>query len=176
MTIQTKRLLRDLPPLCWMRNSVRRRIGRIGPGLWLTNVIVQRLLRVNGHLPWMVHYTSTVGRFIEIGRNVEKSFAVSGGCYFQTINGITIGDDTIFAPGVKVISANHCPGNLSTWEKTGRVVIGKNCWLGAGAIILPGVTLGDNAIVGAGAVVTKSVDANTCVVGNPARVLRRSEA
>ena len=46
-------------------------------------------------------------------------------------------------------------------------------WLGAGAILMPGVTVGDNSIVGAGAVVTKDVEANTIVVGNPARVLRR---
>ena len=52
------------------------------------------------------------------------------------------------------------------------MVIGRNCWIGAGAIILPGVTVGDNTVVGAGSVVTKDIPANVVAVGNPCRVLR----
>lgn len=55
------------------------------------------------------------------------------------------------------------------------VVIKKNAWIGAGVTILPGVTIGENAIVGAAAVVTKDVPANTIVVGNPARIVRKVE-
>jgi galactoside O-acetyltransferase len=58
-------------------------------------------------------------------------------------------------------------------QRNKQIHIGKNVWLGAGAIILPGVTIGDNSIVGAGSVVTKDVPANVIVVGNPARVLRQ---
>ena len=52
------------------------------------------------------------------------------------------------------------------------VHIGKNCWIGAGAVILPGVNIGDNSVIGAGSVVTKDIPANTVAVGNPCRVLR----
>lgn len=53
------------------------------------------------------------------------------------------------------------------------VHIGKRAWIGAGATILPGVTIGDNAVVGAGSVVTKDVEPDTIVAGNPARLIRR---
>ena len=53
------------------------------------------------------------------------------------------------------------------------VVLKRNCWIGAGATILPGVTVGENAIVGAGSVVTKDVEPNTAVAGNPARLIKR---
>ena len=52
------------------------------------------------------------------------------------------------------------------------VRIGRNCWLGAGVIVLPGVTIGDNTVVGAGSVVTKDLPSNVLAVGTPARVLR----
>lgn len=52
------------------------------------------------------------------------------------------------------------------------VYIGRNVWLGAGVIILPGVIVGDNAVIGAGSVVTKDIPANVVAVGNPARVIR----
>jgi acetyltransferase-like isoleucine patch superfamily enzyme len=122
-----------------------------------------------------VHFTSRVvpGRGIEIGRDVWKSFALSGGCYVQGVNGIQIGDGTLFAPGVKIISANHDPRQLHRWIEAPPIRIGKRCWIGANAVILPGVQLGDDVKVGAGAVVTRSVPSGLTVVGNPARPLAR---
>ena len=93
--------------------------------------------------------------------------------YPQGINGIEIGDDTIFAPGVKIISANHSISNLDSHEKAPPVKIGKNCWLGANAVILPGVVLGDNVTVGAGSVVTKSFESNVILGGVPAKVIKK---
>jgi len=61
-------------------------------------------------------------------------------------------------------------------QRNKPIHIGRNVWLGGGAIILPGVTVGDNSIVGAGSVVTKDVEPNTIVVGNPVRVLRKITA
>lgn len=140
----------------------------------LVNFIFQRILRINGRVPWSVHYTSIVEgpQNLRIGRSVAKSFAVSGHCYIQGFNGIEIGDHTIFAPGVKIISTNHDEvTHASTQEPPIR--IGNHCWLGANSIILPGVTLGDNVIVGAGAVVTKSFPCNVTIAGVPARVVRQ---
>ncbi|MBQ9783653.1 MAG: sugar O-acetyltransferase [Clostridia bacterium] len=88
---------------------------------------------------------------------------------------IFVGDCTMFAPNVTVATAAH-PILPALREKgfqyNAPVHIGKNCWIGAGALILPGVRIGDNTVIGAGSVVTKDIPANVVAVGNPCRVLR----
>lgn len=107
---------------------------------------------------------------IKLGLNVNRSFLVSGGCYYQGINGIFIDDNTIIGPGVKIISANHSVSNIHSHSENSAIHIGKNCWLGSNVIILPGVVLGDNTIVAAGAVVSKSCKkGNTILKGVPAK-------
>ena len=101
----------------------------------------------------------------------SKSFAVSGGCYIQGMNGVFIDDDVIIAPSVTIISANHNPTDISKWIETEPVRIGKRCWIGANAVILPGVQLGDGVIVGAGAVVTKSFPSGAVIGGVPAKII-----
>jgi acetyltransferase-like isoleucine patch superfamily enzyme len=101
------------------------------------------------------------------------SFAISGGCYFQALNGIKLGKNFLFAPGVKLISANHDFSNHNHSIKENPIIIGDNVWLGANVIILPGVELGNNCIVGAGSVVTKSFKKDNLVIaGNPARIIK----
>ncbi|MFQ5600058.1 MAG: acyltransferase [Candidatus Krumholzibacteriia bacterium] len=144
----------------------------VKPQLRCVNFVFQRLFRINGDTPFSVHYTSTVmlPKRLKIGRNVQKSFAVSGNCYIQALNGIEIGDGTIFAPGVKIISTNHDKVTHAS-TKEPPLKIGKHCWLGANAVVLPGVVLGDNVIVGAGAVVTRSFPSDVIIGGIPARVI-----
>lgn len=88
---------------------------------------------------------------------------------------IYVGDYTMFGPNVTVATAGH-PILPDLREKIYQynfpVTIGRNCWIGAGAVILPGVTVGDNTVIGAGSVVTKDIPANVVAVGNPCRVLR----
>ena len=141
------------------------------PALYAVNFLFQRIIRINADVPWPVHYTSTVrnAKLIKIGRNVDKSFALSGGCYFQGWNGIEIGHDTIFGPGVKIISANHSMADMDKLTLSPPITIGRGCWLGANSVLLPSVRLGDNVIVGAGAVVTKNFPSSTVVGGVPAR-------
>lgn len=141
----------------------------VPPGLWMINKFYQSVLDINNDIPWMVHFTSKVVGDIEIGENVWKSFALSGGCYIQAANGLYIGDNTIFAAGVRIISANHKLNDFNIFERSQPIIVGNNCWIGANAVILPGVHLGDNVIVAAGAVVTKSFPSNTIVGGIPAK-------
>lgn len=88
---------------------------------------------------------------------------------------IYIGDDTMIGPNVTLATAGH--PILPELRRRGLqynapIHIGRNCWLGAGVIVLPGVTIGDNTVIGAGSVVTKDIPANVVAVGNPCRVLR----
>lgn len=88
---------------------------------------------------------------------------------------IYVGDYTMFGPNVTIASAGH-PILPELREKQYQynfpVHIGRNCWIGAGVIIVPGVTIGDNTVIGAGAVVTRDIPDNVVAVGNPCRVLR----
>jgi acetyltransferase-like isoleucine patch superfamily enzyme len=140
--------------------------------LWLLNAFCQRVLRINSQIPWNVHFTSCVKGKLKIGDKVAPFFAISGGCYIQGINGIEIGDETLIAPGVKIISANHDLDNLACAEEAPPIRIGKRVWIGADAIILPGIQIGDDAVIGAGSIVTKNVPAGAVVAGNPARLIR----
>jgi acetyltransferase-like isoleucine patch superfamily enzyme len=166
---------RYLPWLWPIRLLNKFRKDNISTGLLLMNFLHQKFFDINNSIPWSVHYTSTVQGKITIGKNVWRSFASSGGCYIQAANGIEIGDDTIFAPGIKIISSNHNPEDMGNWIVVEPVRIGKNCWIGANAVILPGVQLGDNVIVGAGSIVTKSFPSGSVIAGNPARILEGSK-
>ena len=88
---------------------------------------------------------------------------------------IYVGDTTMFGPNVTIATAGHpiCPELRERGLQYNMPVrIGRNCWLGAGVIVMPGVTIGDNVVIGAGSVVTKDLPSNVVAVGNPCRVLR----
>lgn len=111
------------------------------------------------------------GAHIHFGKNVYANFNLT--CVDDTH--IYVGDCTMFGPNVTIATAGH-PILPELREKAYQynmpVHIGKNCWIGAGAIILPGVAIGDNVVIGAGGVVTKDLPSNVIAIGNPCRVLR----
>lgn len=111
------------------------------------------------------------GGHVHFGNNVYANFNLT----LVDDTHIYVGDGTMFAPNVVVSSASH-PILPSLREKAYQynlpVHIGKNCWLGAGVIVLPGVTIGDNTVVGAGSVVTKDLPANVVAYGTPCKVVR----
>lgn len=111
------------------------------------------------------------GKHVHFGKNVYANFNLA----MVDDGHIYVGDYTMFAPGVIVATAGHpiLPELRETvYQYNMPVHIGKNCWIGAGAIILPGVTIGDQVVVGAGSVVTKDLPSNVVAVGNPCRVVR----
>lgn len=88
---------------------------------------------------------------------------------------IYVGDKVMFGPNVTVATAGHpIEPHLRDLQMQYNIPvhIGRNVWVGANSVILPGVTIGDNTVIGAGSVVTKDIPANVVAVGNPCRVLR----
>jgi len=134
---------------------------------------VQKILGFNKSAYWPMHFSSTlVGGWRNVYSGIEVSPGLSPGCYIQAMGKIYIGDYTQVAANVGLISSNH-ELNDNRKHTIGYIRIGKYCWIGMGAIILPKVTLGDYTIVGAGAVVTKSFPEGYCVIaGNPARKIK----
>lgn len=111
------------------------------------------------------------GRHVHFGRNIYANFNLT----LVDDTHIYVGDNTMFGPNVVVATAGHplLPElREQGYQYNAPVHIGRNCWIGAGAILLPGVTVGDNAVIGAGSIVTKDVPASVLAVGNPCRVLR----
>lgn len=112
------------------------------------------------------------GKHVHFGRNVYANFNLT--CVDDTH--IYIGDYTMIGPNVTIATAGHpiLPElREQGYQYNAPVHIGKNCWIGAGAIILPGITVGDNVVIGAGSVVTKNLPSNVVAVGNPCRILRQ---
>ncbi len=111
------------------------------------------------------------GRHVHFGKNVYANFGLT----LVDDTHIYVGDFTMLGPNVVLATAGHpvCPElREQAYQYNLPVTVGRNCWLGAGVIVLPGVTIGDNTVIGAGSVVTRDVPANVVAAGNPCRVLR----
>lgn len=129
----------------------------------ITQSVIDESVHIN--LP----FYSDFGRHIRIGKNVF----INTGALFVDLGGITIEDNVLIAPQVKILTVNHPEDpKLRRGVILKPVRIRRNAWIGAGATILPGVTVGENAIVAAGAVVSKDVQPNTTVGGIPAKILK----
>lgn len=112
--------------------------------------------------------------YINLAENIHIGNNVSINAYFKCMSAgnIYIDDDAQIAMNVSIITNNH-----DFYDRPVLTIkdvhIKKNAWIGAGSIILPGITIGENAIVGAGSVVTHDVEANTMVAGNPAKLIKK---
>ncbi len=137
----------------------------------------KHLLRINSNVPWPVHFTSRVAQPQRVKRGRGTYPGDMPGCYIQAHNGIEIGDYTLIAPNVGIISANHDPADLDRHLPAEPIRIGSHCWIGMNTVILPGVQLGDRTIVAAGSVVARSFPEGHCTIaGNPARMVKRVES
>ena len=112
------------------------------------------------------------GAHVHFGENIYANFNLT----LVDDTHIYVGDNTMFGPNVTLATAGH-PVLPELREKGYQfnipIHIGKNCWIGAGSVILPGVTVGDGSVIGAGSVVTKDIPSGVVAVGNPCRVLRK---
>ena len=111
------------------------------------------------------------GKNVHFGKGVYANFNLT----LVDDTHIYVGDFTMFGPNVTVATAGHpiLPElREQVYQYNFPVHIGRNCWIGAGAVIVPGVSIGDNTVIGAGSIVTKDIPSDVVAVGNPCRVLR----
>ena len=111
------------------------------------------------------------GIHTKIGKNVF----INMNCTILDCAYVNIGDNTFIAPDVKIYTPTHPvdPEKRNTGiELALPIFIGKNCWIGGGTIILPGVTIGEGTTIGAGSVVTKDIPANCVAAGNPCKIIK----
>lgn len=146
------------------------------------DAILDQLLGGRGRNLWITPpFFADYGENIFFGDNCE----VNMNCTFLDDNRIVIGDNALIAPNVQIYTAFH-PTNAKERfgdprpdgsfafckTRTAPVIIGRNVWIGGGAILLPGVTIGDNVVIGAGSVVTHDIPSDSVALGSPCRVIR----
>lgn len=142
-----------MPPI--IRNlGFRIMLGRCGSRVFFDYDIYVKF-------PWLVE----MGDDVSINRGAQFFPAFHGN------NRITLGSDVYLAPNVCFFASGHDVDDLSKLVG-GDIVVGDRVWIGANAIILPGVTIGSGCVIGAGSVVTKDIPPNSVAVGNPARVIK----
>jgi acetyltransferase-like isoleucine patch superfamily enzyme len=145
----------------------------VGINFYIADFFFRKILRQNAATSWAVHYTSTLHFPQNISRGINVYPGDSPGNYIEASNGVFIGDYTNIGPNVGIVSANHNLTDNSKHDKAPPIKIGKFCWIGMNAVVLPGVELGDFTIVGAGTVVSKSFTEGYCVLGGtPAQIIR----
>ena len=111
------------------------------------------------------------GHHCHFGKNVYANYNLTA----VDDTHIYVGDNTMIAPNVILASAAHPldpEERRKGYQYNKPVHIGKNCWLGAGVIVVPGVSIGDDTVIGAGSVVTKDIPSGLVAVGNPCRVIK----
>ncbi len=147
----------DTPEGLWEReNLLREACGTYGEGLYIVPPL----------------YANWGLKNVHFGTNVVLNFNVQ----FVDDADIFIGSDTMIGPGCQLITAAHPVSPVlrrSKLQYNKPVRLGKNVWLGANVIVLPGVTIGDNSVIGAGSVVTHDIPDNVVAYGSPARVIRQ---
>lgn len=116
-------------------------------------------------------HANWAGKHVFMGNNVYANFNLT----MVDDGNIYIGDSVMFGPNVTIATANHpiTPGLREKGLQYNKDVhIGNNVWIGAGVVIVPGITIGDNAVIGAGSIVVKDIPAGVVAVGNPCKVIR----
>ena len=138
-----------------MKQMLKQMFAEVGEGCYLEPPF---------HANW-------AGRHVHFGKNVYANFNLT----LVDDTDIFVGDYTMFGPNVTVATAGHpiLPSlREMAYQFNKAVHIGNNCWIGAGCVIVPGVTIGDNTVIGAGSVVTRDIPPSVVALGVPCRVVR----
>lgn len=149
----------DLMPWFVRGACLRAALGRAGRHIYVDH-------RVYLKFPWLVE----IGDDASINRGVEFYPDFFGG------HRIVLGNNVRVAPHVRFHAAAHEIGDLEYRHSGAPIRVGNDVWIGAGALILPGVTVGDRSVIGAGSVVTRDVPPDVVAAGVPARVVRARDA
>lgn len=151
--------------LCWALNATAESAQAERRNL------LEQLLGSGGDSAWIQPpFFCDYGSNIHLGQRVYFNF----NCVVLDVCEVRIGEFTLFGPAVQLYTATH-PLNAAERRRAEfakPIAIGSDCWIGGGAIILPGVKIGDKSVIGAGSVVTRDVPAGVVAAGNPCRVLR----
>lgn len=164
----------DFPRLCEEVEKTRLLVGELNTGYHSPDEVRALLECIWGQpldnsVRMFPPFYTAFGKTTRVGKEVFINF----GCTFLDQGGITIEDGVFIGPEAKILTEGHPEQpEIRHTLQTKPVIIRRKAWIGAGAMILPGVTVGENAIVAAGAVVTKDVPDNVIVAGVPAKVLR----
>jgi len=141
----------------------------------LVKFFPQKILRINGKIPWPVHFTSKVLHYKNISLGVRSLPGNNIGGYIQAKNGIIIGSNFRMGPHVGLISADHDIDNYDQWKSSKSIKIGDNVWIGMNSIVLSGVSIGNNVVIGANSTVTKNIPNNSIAVGSPCVVVKKKD-
>lgn len=157
LLLDTLRECNEIPHVDMARreNKLREMFAEIGEGCYVES-------------PFHANFA---GKHVHFGRNVYANFNLT----LVDDTHIYVGDNTMIGPNVTIATAGHpiCPELRERGMQYNMPVsIGRNCWLGAGVVVLPGVTIGDNTVIGAGSIVTRDIPSGVIAVGNPCRILR----
>ncbi len=136
-------------------------------------LIPQKIFRINGNVPWPVHFTSSVKGHKNIQKGIICDPGDNPGIYIQANCGLQIGSNVGFGAGTKIITSNHAHEDHSKHEFSEPIRIGNNVFVGANSVLLPGVTIGDNVVIGAGSIVSKNIPENSIALGNPCMVVKQ---
>lgn len=149
--------------------------NEIPKNLLVVNFVFQRIFGLNRDVPFSVNFKNQIRGIQNIViSDYTKSFLTRNtGIYITAFNGTTleIGNGTLIASNVAIQTGNHQLLERDKYDLK-SVKIGRNCWLGFGSVVLPGVELGNNVTVGANAVVTKSFPDDVVIAGCPARIVK----
>ena len=151
--------------LCWDLNATRESDSE------LRRRLLRELFGSGGDSAWIQPpFFCDYGSNIHLGERVYFNF----NCVVLDVCEVRIGDFTLIGPAVQIYTATHpLETDLRRKQEFAKpITIGKDVWIGGGAILCPGVTIGDRTVVGAGSVVTKSLPEGVVAAGNPCRVLR----
>lgn len=169
------------------KNTARRLLARYNAMAYdqkkeKTEILYQLFESIGTNVSVGLPFICDYGRNIKIGNNVS----VNMNCTFVDCNKIEIGNNVLIASNVQLYTATH-PVELAERLTPGwtdqsdeyfcrtyalPIKIGNGCWIGGGAVVLPGVTIGDGSVVGAGSVVTRDIPPNSVAAGNPCRIIR----